>query len=58
MKLLTQSELEVLKEAKDILLYYANSDGDCETIFYKSFKELHKAIRKYEKVDDKTWQNG
>ena len=58
MKTLTQSELEILKQSEDILFYYANSDGDCEAIFYKSFKELHKAIRKYEKVDDKSCQNG
>ena len=58
MKYLTKQEMEALKQSEDILFYYANSDGDCETIFYKSFKELHKAIRKYEKVDDKTWQNG
>lgn len=58
MKYLTKQEMETLKQSEDILFYYANSDGDCEAIFYKAFKELHKAIRKYEKVDDKSCQNG
>lgn len=49
MKSLKQSELETLKEAEDILFYYANSDGDCEDIFYKSFRELHKALKRYNK---------
>lgn len=50
MKQLTRSELETLKEAEDILFYYANSDGECEDIFYKSFRELYKAIKRYNKI--------
>lgn len=60
MKLLAHSELELLKEAEDILFYYANSDGECEDIFYKSFRELHKAIKRYNKLEkrDQSCQNG
>lgn len=45
MKSLTQSELEVLKEAEDILFNHA--DYGTDTVFDKAFCELHKALKKY-----------
>lgn len=50
MKDLTKQEMETLKQSECILFYYANSVSDCEAIFYKAFKELQKAIIKYEKL--------
>lgn len=55
---LTQSELEALKEAEDILF---NHVGFKNTgVFDDSACALFKAIRKYERLerDDKSCQNG
>jgi hypothetical protein len=48
MKLLTQSELEVLKEAEDIL--FLSLDGKLEEIFGVSAVALHVAIKNYIKL--------
>lgn len=45
MKSLTQSELEVLKEAEDILFNHV--DYGTNSVFDKAFCELHKALKKY-----------
>lgn len=45
MKSLTQSELEVLKEAEDILFNHV--DYGTNSVFDKAFCELHKSIKKY-----------
>lgn len=58
MKSLTHSELEVLKEAEDILFNHV--DYGTDSVFDKAFCELHKALRRYEKLEkrDETCQNG
>lgn len=45
MKPLTQSELEVLKEAEDILFNHV--DYVTNSVFDKAFCELHKSLKKY-----------
>lgn len=58
MKPLTTSELEVLKEAEDILFNHV----ECGTnsAFDKAFCELHKSLKRYNELEkrDKTCQNG
>lgn len=58
MKPLTQSEIEVLKEAEDIL--FNHTDNEIESIFDVAFCELYKARRKYAKLEreNETCQNG
>lgn len=58
MKSLTHSELEVLKEADDILYKY--TEPGIDGVFDNAFCELHKALRKYDKSEkrDGTCQNG
>ena len=48
MKSLTQSELEVLKEAEDIL--FLHLDDELEEIFSNSAVALHIAIKNYIKL--------
>lgn len=43
--LLTQSELETLKEAEDILFMHV--DYGTNSVFDKAFCELHKFLKKY-----------
>ena len=45
---LTQSELETLKEAEDIL--FSHLDGDLENVFSDSAVVLHIAIKNYTKL--------
>lgn len=45
MKPLTQSELQTLKEAEDIL--YMHVDYGTNSIFDKAFCELYKSLRRY-----------
>ena len=45
MKSLTQSELETLKEAEDILFMHV--DYGTNSVFDKAFCELHKSLKKY-----------
>ena len=45
MKYLTQSELEVLKEAEDIL--FSHLDDELENVFSDSAVALHLAIKRY-----------
>ena len=45
MKPLTQLELEVLKEAEDILFMHV--DYGTNSVFDKAFCELHKSLKKY-----------
>ena len=58
MKSLTQSELEVLKEAEDILFNHA--DYGTDTVFDKAFCELHKSLKRYNELEkrNETCQNG
>lgn len=46
---LTQSELETLKEAEDVLYNHV----DCETsgVFDKAFCELHKSLKRYNELE-------
>ena len=58
MEKLTGHELEVLKEAEDIL--FIRCDYGTKSIFYDAFTELYKALRSYymsEKRDEEC-QNG
>lgn len=48
MKPLTESELEILKEAEDIL--FTHVDYIINSVFDKAFCELHKALKKYKKA--------
>lgn len=48
MKLLTQSELEVLKEAEDILFNHV--DYGTDSVFDKAFCELHKLLKKIQRI--------
>lgn len=48
MKPLTQSELGVLKEAEYILFNHV--DYGTNSVFYKSFCELHKSLKKYNEL--------
>lgn len=58
MKPLTSSELEVLKEAEDIL--FNHCDYGTESVFDNAFSELYQALRKYKQLEkrDETCQNG
>lgn len=58
MKSLTQSELEALKEAEDILFNHV--DYGANSVFDKAFCELHKALKRYNELEkrDETCQNG
>lgn len=49
MKLLTQSELEVLKEAEDILFNHV--DYGTDSVFDKAFCELHKLLKRYNELE-------
>ena len=55
---LTQSELEALKEAEDILFNHA--DYGTDTVFDKAFCELHKSLKRYNELEkrNETCQNG
>lgn len=57
-KSLTQSELETLKEATDIL--YNHADYGTDTVFDSAFCELYKALKRYYKLEkrNESWQNG
>ena len=46
---LTQSELEVLKEAEDILFNHV--DYVTYTVFDKAFCELHKSLKRYNELE-------
>ena len=58
MKPLTQSELEVLKEAEDILFNHV--DYVTDSVFDNAFCELYKALKRYDKSEkrDDSCQNG
>ena len=58
MESLTQSELEVLKEAEDILFNHV--DYGTSGVFDKAFCELYKSLRRYNELEgsDETCQNG
>lgn len=58
MKSLTTSELEVLKEAEDILFNHV--DYGTNSVFDKAFCELHKSLRRYNELEkrDDSCQNG
>jgi hypothetical protein len=58
MKSLTQSELEVLKEAEDILFNHV--DYGTDTVFDKAFCELYKSLKRYNELEkrNETCQNG
>ena len=58
MEPLTQSELEVLKEAEDILFNHV--DYGTNSVFDKAFCELYKSLRRYNELEgsDETCQNG
>ena len=49
MNLLTQSELEVLKEAEDILFNHV--DYRTDSVFDKAFCELHKSLKRYNELE-------
>nr|DAO80460.1 MAG TPA: TAF RNA Polymerase I subunit A [Caudoviricetes sp.] len=49
MKSLTQSELEVLKEAEDILFNHV--DYGTNSVFDKAFCELHKSLKRYNELE-------
>lgn len=55
---LTQSELEVLKEAEDILFNHV--DYGTNSVFDKAFCELCKSLRRYNEIEGsgETCQNG
>lgn len=46
---LTQSELEVLKEAEDILFNYV--DYGTDSVFDKAFCELYKSLKRYNELE-------
>lgn len=46
---LTQSELEVLKEAEDILFNHV--DYGTDSVFDKAFCELHKSLKRYNELE-------
>lgn len=46
---LTQSELEVLKEAEDILFNHV--DYRTDSVFDKAFCELHKSLKRYNELE-------
>lgn len=46
---LTQSELEVLKEAEDIMFKYV--DYGINTVFDKAFCQLHIALKRYKELE-------
>ena len=58
MKSLTQSELEALKEAEDILFNHV--DYGKNSVFDKAFCELHKSLKRYKELEKRyeTCQNG
>lgn len=58
MKSLTQSELETLKEAEDILFNYI--DYGTNTVFDKAFCELYKSLKRYNELEkrNESCQNG
>ena len=58
MKVLTQLELETLKEATDILFNHV--DYETDSVFDNAFCELYKALKRYVKIEkrDKQCQNG
>lgn len=58
MKPLTQSELQVLKEAEDILFNHV--DYGTNTVFDKAFCELHKSLKRYKELEKRndSCQNG
>lgn len=58
MKPLTQSELETLKEAEDILFMHVNYGTN--SVFEKAFCELYKSLKRYNELEkrDKACQNG
>lgn len=58
MKPLTQSELEVLKEAEDILFMHV--DYGTNGVFDKAFCELRKSLKRYNELEkrNETCQNG
>ena len=49
MKSLTQSELETLKEAEEILFNHV--DYGTDSVFDKAFYYLYKALRRYYKLE-------
>lgn len=49
MNQLTQSELEVLKEAEDIL--FNHIDYGTDSVFDKAFCELHKSLKRYNELE-------
>lgn len=49
MESLTQSELEVLKEAEDILFNHV--DYGTDSVFDKAFCELHKSLKRYNELE-------
>lgn len=49
MNSLTQSELEVLKEAEDILFNHV--DYRTDNVFDKAFCELHKSLKRYNELE-------
>ena len=49
MKSLTQSELEALKEAEDILFNHV--DYGTDSVFDKAFCELHKSLKRYNELE-------
>lgn len=49
MNSLTQSELEVLKEAEDILFNHV--DYRTDSVFDKAFCELHKSLKRYNELE-------
>ena len=46
---LTQSELEVLKEAEDILFNHV--DYGANSVFDKAFCELYKSLKRYNELE-------
>lgn len=58
MKTLTQSELETLKDAEDILFNHV--DYGTNSVFDKAFCELYKSLKRYSELEkrDETCQNG
>ena len=51
MNTLTQSELDVLKEAEDILFNHV--DYGTDSVFDKAFCELHKSLKRYNELERK-----
>ena len=49
MNTLTQSELEVLKEAENILFNHV--DYGTDSVFDKAFCELHKSLKRYNELE-------